>query len=575
MICLSSGEAEFNGGVSACSEGLFYHQLLGFLGLTTKMRVHLDSSAARGVFQRQGAGRIRHLEVKSLCVQQALKQKKFSLHAVGTNDNVADVGTKALPVAKLEKFRSEMNVISEVEFRATEQEKIHTASSVVGAVNKLQSVIQVMTALGMVQPVKAEKKGNEDTGSWLFYGLMFCVLWTMMTMAWTVISAVRGWMKSPKKGSETVEDRSQCVRGGVQEENQNLRQRGVKEKAKAKAKSSAASSSSSEMVRPPGGEPNETRSQKSVRPSEGDQTPRSVKSQYAYEKREGINIIYDRCYPFDGEKPLQFYKSSAGECVHMSPQCRGLRNRKTPVQMLKVCAYCHDAHMHRAMRLVPCSAMMREGHEGELRAGATRGTKLSFRVAADRVERPPEGGTGAIFWDDVFPEVVYLEDDEAQDNVLAEEHEASPDFKEEHEDRWLHLGPNDKICLPVHFRLLHEHVQRRMCRANTGFLQQRGEIPKGADKAQSPPSCIGTSFEAAREIFKMANHFFVMALEYFLLDGWVTEHVRILQELSQMYRTLHFWEKDPKRSAAMLKRRSWAENMQKDVVSLWPERIGM
>lgn len=184
------------------------------------------------------------------------------------------------------------------------------------------------------------------------------------------------------------------------------------------------------------------------------------------------------------------------------------------------------------------------------------GTKLSFRVAADRVERPPEGGTGTILWDDVFPEVVYLEDDEAQDNVLAEEHEASPDFKEEHEDRWLHLGPNDKICLPVHFRLLHEHVQRRMCRANTGFLQQRGEIPKGADKAQSPPSCIGTSFEAAREIFKMANHFFVMALEYFLLDGWVTEHVRILQELSQMYRTLHFWEKDPKRSAAMLKRRA-------------------
>ena len=28
MICLSSGEAEFNGGASVCSEGLFYHQLL-------------------------------------------------------------------------------------------------------------------------------------------------------------------------------------------------------------------------------------------------------------------------------------------------------------------------------------------------------------------------------------------------------------------------------------------------------------------------------------------------------------------------------------------------------------------
>lgn len=28
------------------------------------------------------------------------------------------------------------------------------------------------------------------------------------------------------------------------------------------------------------------------------------------------------------------------------------------------------------------------------------------------------------------------------------------------------------------------------------------------------------------EIFKLSNHFFIMALEYFLLDGWVTEHVR-------------------------------------------------
>ena len=64
-ISLSSGEAEFNGGVVACCEGLFYQQILAHLGVNVKMRVHVDSSAARGVFQRQGAGRIRHLEVLS------------------------------------------------------------------------------------------------------------------------------------------------------------------------------------------------------------------------------------------------------------------------------------------------------------------------------------------------------------------------------------------------------------------------------------------------------------------------------------------------------------------------------
>ncbi|CAK9049214.1 KIF-binding protein (Protein KBP) [Durusdinium trenchii] len=102
------------------------------------------------------------------------------------------------------------------------------------------------------------------------------------------------------------------------------------------------------------------------------------------------------------------------------------------------------------------------------------GTRLCFRVAADREERPPEGGEGPILWDKVFPEVVYLEDDEAQDNQLAEEHEATDELKDYEEERLLVLGPKDKILLPVHFRLLHAHAQRRMCRGNAGFLARRG-----------------------------------------------------------------------------------------------------
>ena len=147
-ISLSSGEAEFNGGVVAGCEGLFYQQILAHLGMDVTMRVHVDSSAARGVFQRQGAGRIRHLEVKSLWVQEALRQKKFSLHAVKTDENLADIGTRALQVTKLEKFRDELNVISLEEFNQGDTEKIQ-AKSLVGAVTKLQNAIQVMTALGL------------------------------------------------------------------------------------------------------------------------------------------------------------------------------------------------------------------------------------------------------------------------------------------------------------------------------------------------------------------------------------------------------------------------------------------
>lgn len=196
--------------------------------------------------------------------------------------------------------------------------------------------------------------------------------------------------------------------------------------------------------------------------------------------------------------------------------------------------------------------------EAEEHTVSDEGTQLSFRVSADRVERPPEGGTGPIHWDDIFPEVVHPEDDEAQDNIMAEEHEAMTEGSHQ-EEQWLILGPDDRIHLPVHFRLLHAHTQQRIRRANALFLEQRGPhkllAAEGEERPMSP-SCIGVSFAAAREIFKLGNHFFAHALDYFLLDGWVTEHVRILQELSTMYRTLQYWEKDPKRSAAMLKRRA-------------------
>jgi len=111
--------------------------------------------------------------------------------------------------------------------------------------------------------------------------------------------------------------------------------------------------------------------------------------------------------------------------------------------------------------------------EAEEQTVPDEGTKLSFRVSADRVERPPEGGSGPIHWDDIFPEVVHLEDDEAQDNIMAEEHEAMTEGSHQ-EEQWLILGPDDRIHLPVHFRLLHAHTQRRIRRANTSFLEQRG-----------------------------------------------------------------------------------------------------
>ena len=352
MICLSSGEAEFNGGVCASSEGLFYHQLLGFLGMNTKMRVHLDSSAARGVFQRQGAGRIRHLEIKSLWVQTALRQRRFTLHAVGTHDNVADVGTKALAVQKLEKFRDELGVIPEEEFRETDEPKTHMRQGSVGAV-QMQTMMKVMLALGLIQPGKAEGEIQlwSPTGGVRYPGWIFNVVFMfnvvqfsvmMLWMLWIAINAVRKWMKpeshetesarTQRAGKKNAEAGRKEEKQG--EENQGLRRRGA---------TSSAAGSSSEMVRPQGGDPTEERQE----------------VQYYCEKKDERET-FDKCYPYKGGTIPKFYKSKSGECLHMTPDCRGLRNRKSPVELFRVCAYCHEVQEHEAvMMLKPGAEMLR------------------------------------------------------------------------------------------------------------------------------------------------------------------------------------------------------------------------
>jgi hypothetical protein len=60
---------------------------------------------------------------------------------------------------------------------------------------------------------------------------------------------------------------------------------------------------------------------------------------------------------------------------------------------------------------------------------ASPGCRLTFRCAADHgKDKAAEGGTGPIKWDDVFPEIVHLEDEEAEDNKLAEETMVAGDF---------------------------------------------------------------------------------------------------------------------------------------------------
>ena len=61
----------------------------------------IDNSAARQILMRAGVGRVRHLSVKILWLQQQVEGKMVSVVAVASSANIADLGTKRLPMRRL------------------------------------------------------------------------------------------------------------------------------------------------------------------------------------------------------------------------------------------------------------------------------------------------------------------------------------------------------------------------------------------------------------------------------------------------------------------------------------------
>ena len=93
-VALSSGEAEYNAVTRASAEGLGMVALMGDLGWPSQLRVWIDSSAAKSIASRMGLGKVRHLEVKFLWLQEAVRRKRLELRKVRGDCNPADWLTK-------------------------------------------------------------------------------------------------------------------------------------------------------------------------------------------------------------------------------------------------------------------------------------------------------------------------------------------------------------------------------------------------------------------------------------------------------------------------------------------------
>ena len=97
-IALSSGESEYIALVAGAAEGIYLADCIRFLvngAFEVDLRSRTDSSACKGITQRLGCGRIRHIACNMLWVQQCVKQGILKVATIPGTANPS-FGYKAL-----------------------------------------------------------------------------------------------------------------------------------------------------------------------------------------------------------------------------------------------------------------------------------------------------------------------------------------------------------------------------------------------------------------------------------------------------------------------------------------------
>ena len=96
-IALSSGEAELNAAVKGLSETIGLYNLISETwGVTPTAGLCVDASACKGMVLRHGSGKVKHLSVKQLWVQEAVRAFGVQVIRVPRAENPADLLTHSV-----------------------------------------------------------------------------------------------------------------------------------------------------------------------------------------------------------------------------------------------------------------------------------------------------------------------------------------------------------------------------------------------------------------------------------------------------------------------------------------------
>ncbi|CAK0823033.1 unnamed protein product [Prorocentrum cordatum] len=109
---LSTGEAEFHALVNGGSIGLGLKTLAKDMGVDLEIVLKCDASAGKGIAERRGVGRVRHLHTPLLWLQRAVQQKKLRVTKIAGLENISDIGTKHLDGPLIKKLLAMMGFVA-------------------------------------------------------------------------------------------------------------------------------------------------------------------------------------------------------------------------------------------------------------------------------------------------------------------------------------------------------------------------------------------------------------------------------------------------------------------------------
>ena len=195
IISLSSAEAEVYASSSGCSDAILLSRMLAWLtGRRTIIYAYTDSSGAKGILQRQGVGRLRHLSCRILWLQQLISAGIIKLCSVSGSINPADIGTKRLSAPRL---RSLMSVLGLYNRDTGALEGSDDPGKVFIKRYNVRALVCALSLLNF-QGCESTEPVSSDQGLLVFTVLLGLVLMLPLVFSWLGWFAMRATEQEPE-----------------------------------------------------------------------------------------------------------------------------------------------------------------------------------------------------------------------------------------------------------------------------------------------------------------------------------------------------------------------------------------